>query len=215
MNLHVLLYYVKLCNSKPDKPLGMMHKYRTINHDELPNGFHNTVKRILLRYKIEHLWNHIPNIPYAEIKDLIKETIWSEHWQQDVRTSMAYDCFFSSVLLKHLPMLPYKNHLVTNSMKTNKLPRQALTNVLRFWMTPNRDRICSCGQKTSRISYHLLFYCHKTSDSMAQYISTLPENLTKLMSPKYLNHFLIEICTLDNLLENFNRLIGKFDLPRY
>ena len=41
------------------------------------------------------------------------------------------------------------------------LSRSDLSSILRFWMTPPRQRVCSCTLPTSNIAKHLIFECKK------------------------------------------------------
>ena len=107
----------------------MLNNYRSNNVATIPTGFHKTVIHTLSKYKLETWWNNCPQIPANEIKNHLKKTIWLKHWHKDVRTTLTYDCFFSSVLLNHTPKYPYKNQLLIDSLKTIQIPRQALHNV--------------------------------------------------------------------------------------
>ena len=60
IDLHVLLYYVKLCHTEADTIFGRFHRYRSSNFNALPVGFYFTAYTTLSKIGLPHLWNNIP-----------------------------------------------------------------------------------------------------------------------------------------------------------
>ena len=109
-------------------------------------------------------------------------------------------CLICSTEFK--PQSTISNQILLSTLKTNKYDRPAITNILRFWMTPSRQRVCSCGERTCRISYHLLFNCSKTYHLVVQYASTLPDKIAKLLTSQYIKRSLSQL-TSNHLLKAF------------
>ena len=164
-----------------------------------------------------HFWNNMPEVSHEELKSLLKKSIWSWHWKKDVAAALCKESPFSMSFLKHahLPTFPYKTKLFLDHFNTKQLTRTALSMVLRFWMTPNRYRVCSCNQETNQIAKHLLFSCPLTRDQMAFFSTNIPPELSLLLSPAKLPLLLRKILNSTDLFKKFNLLISKFDYPRY
>ena len=77
-DLHILLYYAKLCRSPSNSILGKIHVHRNSHRNKLPQGFHNTVWHTLTKYRLTHLWNTIPEDINLEcdLKTFLKIPIW-------------------------------------------------------------------------------------------------------------------------------------------
>ena len=195
-DLHILLYYAKLCRSPSNSILGKIHEHRNSHCKKLPQGFHNTVWHTLTKYRLTHLWNTIPEDIELEcdLKTFLKNPIWLRHWKADLSKAVKYDTHFSNVFLKdgELPVYPYKTHMFLTLLDTEALPRYSLSRVLRFWTTPERERSCSCGDHTTDISHHLLFNCRNTLDKVKSFASTLRDpDLIANFSSNNLDKFLI------------------------
>ena len=136
----------------------MIHRART-SHSGLPVGFHSTAHHILKKYNLMKYWDHIPDVPHSELKGLLKKPIWQYHWEKDIASARSRDAPFSSTMLidSNAPTYPYKSHHFINSFMANDLSRADLSSILRFWMTPSRQRICSCTLPTINIAKHLIF----------------------------------------------------------
>ena len=216
-DLHVLLYYAKLCGSSPNSILGKVHRYRTKNLSTIHCGFYQTVYRTLSKYKIQHYWNNVPDGSRDELKLLLKEKIWQFHWERDMAAALKKDTPFSMILLnsKTFSKFPYKTSNFLNHFSVDKLCCSSLASVMRFWLTPSRSRFCSCEQETISLMKHLLFECPKTRAYISQYYFTLPYALQRTLSPTKLSQFFNEITYSKDLLEEFNLLTTKFDYPRY
>ena len=151
------------------------------------------------------------------LKSILKHPIWKFHWKRDAATHTNEKTPFEIVYLQchSPPTVPFKVQYLINALDPNTLSRSALSSVLRFWTTPARLRMCSCGKETSDLVNHLLLECRLTRDLIFCYIPTLPCTLAKLLKPGILNQFFLEIAKSKVLLENFNEMIGQFDIPRY
>ena len=90
-----------------------------------------------------------------------------------------------------------------------------MARVLRFWLTPARNRVCSCGLDTGDLAKHLLFHCSKTHPATAAYASSLEPQIISHFTPNKLIDFLRKVVRSEKLLENFNLLVGTFEYPRY
>ena len=215
IDLHVLLFYLKLCHSNSDTTLGKFHKYRSSNMNALPVGFYSTAYTTLDKIGLAHLWDNMPI--GSEINIMLKKHIWQYYWKRDVANAIQSKSLFSSVFLcnRSLPVYPYKIHKFLIRLNTKVFPRIALAAVLRFWLTPNRRRICSCSAEISNLANHLLFSCPKTRMIMATYLSTLHPGLKACLLPHTLIQFLSCISRDEKLLEDFNLIIGMFDYPLF
>ena len=87
--------------------------------------------------------------------------------------------------------------------------------VLRFWLTPGRKRVCSCGSGIGDLAKHLLFHCSNTHLKTAAYASRLEPQLISSFAPNKLMDFLRKVVRTEKLLENLNMFVGTFEYPRY
>ena len=216
-DLHVLMYYCKLCRSTPNSLLGKIHRYRTENLSEIQSGFHQTVFRTLDKYKIGQYWNNVPDGTRDELKLLLKKTIWLFHWKQDMANALTKNTPFSMILPKPKAFLtfPYKSNKFHNQFSADKLCSSRLASVMRFWLTPSRSRVCSCEQETNCLMKHLIFECPKTRLHMSEYKRNIPNTLKASLSPTKLPQFFKKLTLSEDLRDNFNRLAANFDYPRY
>ena len=97
IDLHVLLFYLKLCHSDSDTILGKLHNYRSSNFYNLPVGFYFTAHATLNKIGLGHLWNNMPT--NLEIKSLLKKHVWQYYWKRDVANANLSRSLFSSVFL--------------------------------------------------------------------------------------------------------------------
>ena len=215
-DLHILLYYGKLSRYEPASFPSKVHRVCTSRRDK-PVGFHCTVFRILQKYGLEHYWDNIPDFSNERLKVILKKHIWIHHWNNDVASARLRDSPFSTIILKDAvpPTHPYKTHHFIGRFITLGLPRQELTSVLRFWMTPCRQRFCSCNFPTCNLAKHLTFDCPRTSDLMASYRRSLLPNLSSTLHPNSFSIFLSRIADSVEDFNSFNRVIGKFDYPLF
>ena len=72
-DLHVLLYYAKLCKTPSTTLLGQMHRYRSQNLSTLPVGFYRTVYHLLVKYNLIPLWNNFPEVAHDELIRFLKK----------------------------------------------------------------------------------------------------------------------------------------------
>ena len=194
----------------------MVHRART-NDPVLPVGFHRTALYILKKYSLEKYWDNIPNVSHNDLMDIFKKPIWHHHWKKDIASALAYNSPFSSALSSGslLPRYPYKSDFFMNCFTDIDLSRSDLSSILRFWMTPPRQRVCSCTLPTSNIAKHLIFKCPKTYSLVSSYRTTLSNLLQKNLHPDSLGLFFSGIaCSVDEM-RAFNRLVGMFDYPRF
>ena len=215
-DLHILLYYGKLCRYERASFPSMIHRARTSRKDK-PVGFHCTVLRVLNKYGLEKYWNNIPDVSKEKLKVIFKKPIWLFHWRKDVATASCLDSPFSRAILKEdsEPAYPYKLSYFMKMFLIDDLPSPVLNTVLRFWITPCRQRICSCNRSTGNLARHLIFTCTKTLDLMASYRVKLLPNLRTTLQPKTFSLFLSQISSSALDFIRFNQLVGKFDYPRY
>ena len=181
----------------------------------LPVGFYSTAYACLNKLGLAHMWNDLPK--GTELKNLLKQHIWKYYWIKDAAKASLSNALFPSVFLRDTtpPIHPYKMHKFLLNLNSNVFPRAAFATVLRFWLTPNRKRICPCNEVTHNLAHHLLFVCPKTRNSMANYISTLNHELALYFQPCSLLAFLRHISQFDNYLLSFNLVVGTFDYPLY
>ena len=215
-DLHILLYYGKLCRYKRMSFTSMVHRFCTSGQSK-PVGFHCTVIRILRKYGLQFYWNNIPDVPDDKLKEIFKKPIWLHHWRIDVASASRRDSPFSNIFLKDViaPIYPYKTMHLLKIFNTHEIPVPELASVLRFWMTPSRKRFCSCTIPTSNLAKHLIFACPKTRDHVAFYSRKLLPNLRTLFNPETFYLFLSRIsCSYMDFI-SFNRVVGKFDYPRF
>ena len=132
-DLHVLLYYAKLCSYDPPSFLSMVHLART-SKSAMPVSFHCTALRIFNKYKLGHFWNNIPDVPHDKLIAIFKKQIWLQHWFKDVASASCYDSSFSTAFLKDecQPTFPYKTDHFMKYFVTPDLPRSELSSRLRF-----------------------------------------------------------------------------------
>ena len=197
--------------------MGKLHHHRTYSTEKPPVGFYPTVERILSKYNIRRFWNNIADTDHDQPKAILKEPIWLKHWKQDIEQALCYKSPFIAAFLRkvHPPKYPYKAHDLVKSLNPVTFPRVALSNVLRFWTSPVRQRRCSCGLETSNSVLHLLFECPMTRKLMSSYLTTLPRDVAVLLKPNRLDEFFGKLVVSPELLEHFNLQIGFFELPRY
>ena len=126
-------------------------------------------------------------------------------------------CAFSIAFIKHAPhpTYPYKAGYFMNKVTPKDVPNTERASLLRFWMTPSRPRTCTCDSTTSNLAKHLTFECNQTRDSMALFLRELPPKLRASISSSTFPIFLKRIAGSPELLESFNRVACKFDVPRY
>ena len=215
-DLHSLLYYAKLCSYDPASFPSMVHLARISNSD-LPVGFHSTALRIFQKYKLEHFWNNIPDVPHDKLIAIFKKPIWLQHWLKDVASASCCDSPFSTTFLKDVcqPTFPYKTDLFMKNFPTHDLPRSELSTILRFWMTPSRERNCSCGVTTTNIAKHLIFECPRTRELMTCYKKKLSTDLLAILHPNMFSQFLAQIESSAENFNSLNKVIGKFDYPKF
>ena len=183
----------------------------------MPVGFHCSVSRILRKYSIEQYWDNIPDVSHDELISLFKKPIWLFHWLNDAAACGRRDSPFSMAFIRSAlpPTWPYKAGYFMNRFIPTDVPTTERASLLRFWMTPSRPRICTCACTTSNLAKHLIFDCPKTRDLMAHYILELsPELLASLDSSTFCV-FLCRIAGSSDLLESFNRVVGKFQYPLF
>ena len=217
MDLHVLLFYAKICNATPNTFMGKLHLHRTYSLNNPPIGFYSTVKRILSKYKICRFWNNFPNVDHDHLKAILKHHIWLKHWKQDLETALRNKSPFGTGFLHDIrpPKYPYKAHALVKALNPVTYPRSNLSNVLRFWTSPHRERICSCGQRTLNIARHILFGCPMTREIMSNYLATSPPDISGLLKPDTLEVLFRKLAESPKLLDSFNLKIGSFDFPKY
>ena len=145
----------------------------------MPVGFHCSVRRVLTKYGLMEYWDNISDVNFDMLSAYFKRTIWTYHWIQDVTSTSNRDSPFSYTLSKPItpPTYPYKTDHFHKNFSTNDLPRSAITSVLRFWMTPIRQRTCSSTLPTCNLVTHLLFECSNTRTLLACYQAKLPSHL--------------------------------------
>ena len=215
-DLHILLYFGKLCRYETASFPSIIHRMRIFKNLN-PVGFHRTVLRILKKYGIEEYWNNIPDAPSEKLKATFKKPIWLYHWNKDLAAARSRDSPFSTIFLKDVkaPTYPYKTYHFLKIFNTQDLPRSELTSVLQFWMTPCRKRICSCTRSTCDLAKHLIFNCPHYFDMVASYRRKLLPGLRLLLQPNSFHLFLSRISSSAMDFTCFNRVVGKFDYPRY
>ena len=215
-DLHILLYYGKLCRYEADSFPSMIHRMRT-SSDCKPVGFHRTVLRILKKYGIENYWKKFPDAPNEKLKPILKKPIWLYHWKMDVATASRRVSPFSTTFLNDVkvPNYPYKTYHFMKIFNTHKLRRSELTSVLRFWMTPYRLRICSCTRSTCNLAKHLIFNCPNSRDLVDHYRSQLLPDLQLLLQPNTFSLFLSRISSSAKDFYCFNSVVGMFEYPHY
>ena len=197
----------------------MVHCART-NDSDLPVGFHCTALYILKKYGLEKYWNNIPNVSHNDLKAIFKKPIWDHHWKIDIASATSYDSPFSLALSKGkkgriLPKYPYKSYYFLDSFTDTDLSCSDLSSILRFWMTPPRQRVCSCTLPTSNIAKHLIFECQKTCSLVSSYRATLSSVLQTNLQPDSLELFFSGVACSADEMRAFNRLVGKFEYPRF
>ena len=214
-DLHTLLYFTKLCSRERTSFPAMVHRARVAKAD-MPVGFHCSVRRVLTKYGLKDYWNHIPDVTFDKLSSHFKRTIWTYHWKQDVTSTISRDSPFSYTLSKSAtpPTYPYKSCHFLNKLIGCDLPRNAITSVLRFWMTPIRPRVCCCKLPTCNLVNHLLFECSKTDSLMDCYRAKLPSRLRLTLTPLTLDIFFSLIACSSEQLATFNRVVGKFEYPQ-
>ena len=215
-DLHILLYYGNLCRYEGASFPAMVHRMR-ISRNYIPVGFHRTLRRILNKYGIEKYFNKISDIPRVKLKAIFKKPIWLHHWNNDVALARCRDSPFSTAFLENVsePTYPYKTNHFMKIFITNEIPRNELTTVLRFWMTPGRQRICPCTVSTCDLAKHLIFACPKSRDLVSSYRRTLRPDLRSLLQPSSFSYFLSRISSSTMDFTCFNRVVGKFDYPQF
>ena len=215
-DLHTLLYYAKLSSYDKTSFPSMVHCTRTTNRS-MPVGFHCSAHRILCKYGLELYLNNIPNVPHNELMSTFKKPIWLHHWLKDVASCSLRDSPFSIAFIKHAPhpTYPYKAGYFMNKVTPKDVPNTERASLLRFWMTPSRPRTCTCDSTTSNLAKHLTFECNQTRDSMALFLRELPPKLRASISSSTFPIFLKRIAGSPELLDSFNRVACKFDVPRY
>ena len=75
IDLHVLLYYTKLCRADRQNFLGRIHRYRSLNYMALPVGFYFTVKYTLEKYSLGYLWNNLSEEMNSKLEGFLKKNI--------------------------------------------------------------------------------------------------------------------------------------------
>ena len=162
-------------------------------------------------------WDNIPDVSQNELKAIFKKPIWQYHWGKDVASASSRDSPFSSTLLISClpPTYPYKSHQFIESFMAADLSRAELSSILRFWMTPSRQRICSCTLPTINIVKHLIFECPKTCSLVASYQSKLSPKLRTVLQPSSLPLFFSGVISSAVELRTFNRLVAEFNYPRF
>ena len=175
------------------------------------------MKYTLAKYKLSRLWNDIPRYDHLKLKSFLKQPTWDFHWKsdatiaRDTRTPFVMAYFNNLCLSKK----PFKAQYLISTLDTKILPRNSLSNVLRFWITPPRSRTCTCKIETPNLVHHLIFECRLTRDPMSRYITTLCQQLACLMKPDNMTNFFHTIAKSAGSLEEFNLIIGQFDIPPY
>ena len=217
IDLHVLLYYAKLCRADRQNFLGRIHRYRSLNFMALPVGFYFTVKYTLEKYSLGYLWNNLSEEMNSKLKGFLKKNIWLYHWNRDMSASLLCKSIYASVFLQNesSPTYPYKLQTFLNSICSENFERHALSTILRFWLTPNRLRTCPCSVDTQNLVDHLLFECLKTRELIARYTKTLDPQIAKLFTSYNLTNFLGKVACSNNMLMDFNRTVGEFEYPRF
>ena len=159
----------------------------------------------------------IPDVSHSDLKAIFKKPIWQFHWEKDIASASSRDSPFSSTLLigSHYPTYPYKSKNFINSFMAIDLSRAALSSILRFWMTPSRQRLCSCTLPTINIAKHLIFECPLTRTLVASYQSNLSPKLRTILQPCSLSLFFSGVICSGVELSAFNRLIAEFNYPRF
>ena len=215
-DLLTLLYYAKLCNYDKDSLPGMVHRSRSTKNS-MPVGFHCSVRRILSKYGMEQYWDSIPDIPHDELISVLKKPIWLYHWFKDVASCSHRDSPFSIAFIRRAlpPIWPYKTSYFMKRVIPMDVSHTARASLLRFWLTPSRQRICTCGFTTNNLPKHLINDCPKTRDSMALYLQDLSSELQASFDPSNFSMFLNRIASSSELLVNFNRVISKFEYPLF
>ena len=175
-DLHVLMFYAKLCQSNPTNFLGMINLKRTISSENPPIGFYTTVKHTLTRYPCLKYWINIPTTDHEELKSILKQHIWTEHWLRDFETASRHKAPFTTVFLdKALPAkYPYEAHSLLQGFDPISFPRTNLSKALRFWTTPCRTVKCSCNEETDDLANHLLLDCSKTRELISMLYTNHP-----------------------------------------
>ena len=183
----------------------------------MPVGFHCTALHTFRKYGLEQFWNAIPDVPHDELKAIFKKPIWLHHWIKDVATVRYRDSPFCMTFLKRVPIpnYPYKTDFFMKHFLIRGIPNSALTQILRFWMTPNRLRTCSCGISTDNMAKHLLFDCLRTRDLINCYRSILSPKLRLTFHPNTFSGFLSHIANSAEYLNTFNHVLGKFNYPQF
>ena len=215
-DLHTLLYYAKLSGYDKASFPSMVHRTRTTNRS-MPVGFHCSAHRILRKYGLELYLYNIPNVPHNELISTLKKPIWLHHWLKDVAACSLRDSPFSIAFVRHAihPTYPYKAGHFMNRVTPKDIPNTERASLLRFWMTPSRQRTCICDSTTSNLAKHLTFECSQTRDSMALFLLELPPKLRASITSSTFPIFLKRIAGSPELLESFNRVACKFDYPRH
>ena len=162
-------------------------------------------------------WNSVPDVSQSELKAIFKKRIWQYHWEKDIASASSRDSPFSSTLIvgSHNSTYPHKSHYFINSFMAFDLSRAALSSILRFWMTPSRQRICSCTHPTINLVKHLLFDCPRTRTLFASYRSKLSPKLKLILKPSSLSAFFSRIKCSGVDLRAFNSLVAEFNYPRF
>ena len=135
----------------------------------------------------------------------------------DIASASRRDSPLSTIFSKDVifPTYPYKTWHFMKIFYTLEIPGPELASVLRFWMTPCRKRICSCTTPDSNLAKHPFFACTKTRDQVAFYRRKLLPNLRTLFHSETFSLFLSRIsCSYIDFI-SFNRVVGKFDYPRF
>ena len=181
--------------------LGDFTDFVLLTLNALPVGLYFTAYTTLTKIGLPHMWDNMPL--NTGLKSLLKKHIWLFYWKQDFEKAIHSNSLFSSVFLhstQRSPFYPYKMHNFLISLNTTIFPRTALSTVLRFWLTPNRKRMCSCSNETSNLNSHLLFLCPKTRELMSTYLPTLNPELGAIFSSNTLFKFLHCISRIEKLL---------------
>ena len=197
--------------------LHIIHHRRKKNFGATPLGFHHTCYNILQKYKIFSVWDESKKIPIEELKSKIKSAIWRHHWEHDLMLAKAHHTPLSTILLPTI--LPdtvkryYKPLSILRSLKSINLPRSSLSNALRYWTTPIRERKCSCEQLTNNLPRHLFFNCLESRAQIVKYMTV--NNLAETFKPSKLQKFLRSVLRDEIKLRKFHVMLSELVFPRF